>query len=328
MWGVIDAATASEAFNAPPTGGATAANPPIAKVNESHPDKGAVKCRSRSISRPGLNKWEVTAQYGVPPGGEWSAIDGADPINTKPAITWSDGKIAVPSDIDLNGYAFVNSAGDPFEPPPTRYIKVKSLMITRYEKGYDYNKYRPYEETVNASDITIGNVTFYAGEILCNSIQPSDTYNLEPTGILNIPIGYSFDIMRAYRKIGGQFKRVTHPWLMLQALKDQGTSGWASVGGTPKKGSLYLPHPTDTSKVGDKITSDILLDGKGKPIDTTLKVSLDGETPYDPVDAPSSARQWPDSYLAEYSTGQVKIINFAMAYAADFSQLSIFNITG
>jgi hypothetical protein len=78
------------------------------------------KCylKSRSFTNQSFSKtvWHVTLTWGT---GEREG-GGGDPLQIEAKITWRSEQFQKPAVFDLNGYAIVNSAGDPFDPPPER----------------------------------------------------------------------------------------------------------------------------------------------------------------------------------------------------------------
>lgn len=317
-WAVDACDSIIEALTAPPAAG----DPPIAQINESFPGYGAVRCRSTPCNRVAPKSYEIIANYGIPPTGEgWQGgADNVDPLERKPSVTWRTGRIAVPTEIDTYGYPLVNSAGDSRDPAETRYLKVKYLTIIRWEKGYDYERYGKYEDAVNEKDIVIrgspgdGKVVFRAGEVHCDTIEPAEVYS--PDQII-LPIAFNFEIIQEWRvnPQSGELTRMRNPWRVLSAFKDKGLTGWASVSGTLKKGDLYYADDSE------KVSTEIALDGTGRPIDPNIRVSLDGLTFYTPQ---SHALYWPDHYITDYSTADLKIIEPRMLIERDFNELDIY----
>lgn len=60
--------------------------------------------------------WEVQGSYGTRTADQTQ--QSADPVEEPPEITYTTERIESPLQKDLNGYALVNAAGDPFDPPP------------------------------------------------------------------------------------------------------------------------------------------------------------------------------------------------------------------
>lgn len=312
-WYVDGTTNIVEALTAPPQSG----DPPIAQINESHPNLASLRCRSRLASRNMQQAFKVVASYGIPPSGEWQVLTGdtGDLLSKKPSISWGKGKIPIQTDVDIYGLPLVNSAGDGIE--KTRYLNVKYLTITRYERGYNYPVFRFFENTTNRTDIKVGGVTFRAGEVYCDGIEPAEAYAPDAPVI---PISYAFQIIQEYRIVNGQYIRMERPWDVLNAYKDQGLSGWANTSSGLKKGDLFWADN------GEKITVELAFDGLGHPINKNVKVGLNGSTGtmYTPVGPP----KLPKLNIASYSNADVKIIEPRMIGESDFNGLQIFQVHG
>ena len=110
--------------------------------------------------------WNVTVNY--------SSILSRPDINfvenplLRPAeVSYATQRIAVPMTHDRSGNPVLNSADDPFDPPPERDIKVRVITIVRNQLLYRDELYNGYIDTVNKTPWNV----YKAGEVLCEDIS-------------------------------------------------------------------------------------------------------------------------------------------------------------
>jgi hypothetical protein len=311
-WQVVGAVDESQAMDAQPLNG----NDPIARLNESHPQNGALKVRSVSVRRAGHGVYEVGATYGTPPIGSdtWTTQDKV--LTQAPRATIRPGLMALPTDRDLRGRPIVNAAGDALNPPQMRNVRVKYLTVTRYEPYWDYLRLAEFEQAWNTVDLRSGNVIFPAGDVLCESIHPAEEIELtERTGsTANLKMQYNFVIFTDFTvDASGNRRRIPFPWATY--LQNLGHRGWYSDpdSGKSQLGDLYYKAN------GRQITDDVPLDRQGRPINESYKVSPDGDTFYTPVANPN------DLNLAVADLGQsgVVYLRFDLLHATDLTQLRL-----
>lgn len=93
--------------------------------------------------------WKVTTDYGP-----WDPRDAENPLDAPYEIDWSFAQFESIADVDVNGFAVVNSAGDPFDPPVVRDDSRPVLTVTRNERldAFDAAVAYSYRDTINADD--------------------------------------------------------------------------------------------------------------------------------------------------------------------------------
>lgn len=313
VWQVKDASTPAEALSATPEPNTR----PIAKINESHPTRSNLKVRSVAATRTGFKTSDVTATYGVPPGGgDWVIIKSDDPVQQKPLITWGNGTIPVPTDTDAFGYPYVNSAGCAFNPLPVQYLKVKYLSIVVQKPGYTMAEYEKYEDSVNEDEVIIGGDKMLPGEVRCTTIQPVEGYT---QGATSINVGFNFEILRVRQVLtaGTTPLRIQYPWNIFGRFKDQGSEGWATIDGAKKQGVFCY------ASTGSRVETDKPLNGSGRPIDPSIKVKANiADTGVSPEDSPGG--YWPKGYLA--GGDSLKIITFRQHRTQKFTDLKVLEL--
>ncbi|HEV7297753.1 MAG TPA: hypothetical protein VGN72_00185 [Tepidisphaeraceae bacterium] len=240
--------------------------------NSSHLNMEALKLKTFQPRTVGLGVHEVTAVYSVPPNGSWQTPeDDADPLDAPAEISWSPNIVSEPFDRDIDGNPVLNSAGDAPANPPSRTYVYSTLTITTNEEFYNYAGYKPYINTVNSDSIEVDQpnsttVTFAAGTVKCVSIAPARMYKATDS---YVPITRTFEIW--------DLAEISTTQPHQCRILDQGSSGWYNDEGV-KNGSLCTDQ-------GEYVANDKLLDGTGKPLDSTLKVR-DGGEQYTPVARP------------------------------------------
>ena len=135
--------------------GTDATPDPLPVVYEPHPtdpQSFAKSATCRPDSGSAGKTWIVTVTYDnkveLDQGG-----DGApetDPTLRAPKVSWSGAKFSKRVNKDRDGNAVLNSARQPFDPPPERDMSRRVLTITRIEADYDDSVAEDYEDAVNS----------------------------------------------------------------------------------------------------------------------------------------------------------------------------------
>lgn len=107
-------------------------------------------------------KWTVTCEY--------TDETKENPVDEPARKTWGSTARRVPLERDLDGDPIVNSANEPFDPPPEDEEYDLTLTITRNEATFDPLTIRAYQNKVNDAEF----FDFPAGEVKCNEIVASD----------------------------------------------------------------------------------------------------------------------------------------------------------
>lgn len=89
--------------------------------------------------------WQVTCEYGP----KNPFLINANPLEIFPVATWSTLTFSRPIDIDINGNAIINTAGDLFD-PPLEYEDFRPVLnIRRYETSFQAFTSYSYKNTTN-----------------------------------------------------------------------------------------------------------------------------------------------------------------------------------
>lgn len=282
-----------------------------AYYNSLHPANTNLKCND-----VGISEWKspffatVRAGFKIPPFGQFPGGDNSDdPLLQPPRISWrknsktmiSERQVSENTDptTGLHGKPIVNTAGDPFDPKPTRTSRTRTLCIRRYEPLYDLALAEQLEDCINSNAGYVGPLHVGVGQCLCQSIEPVGEYESDATAV---EIEYLFEIDLSE----------TYPFEI--RILDQGLKGWWSDGGTIKPGAIVNEN-------GEAPPHDVLLDGTGKPINTNYKVMNKNLVPVAPS-SPSTTQAYPLATEDYTASGGGFILIYQRHRKADFSQLS------
>lgn len=114
--------------------------------------------------------WKVTVQYAS------RAVDPEqfveNPLLRPAEWEWGSAQYEEAMERDVDGRLVANTAGDPFDPPPTRPKSYRTLTLTRNEISFDPVTTHLYENTVNSTTF----LGFPPGYVLCKSITSRILY--------------------------------------------------------------------------------------------------------------------------------------------------------
>lgn len=235
--------------------------PGIPQLNTGYPGKPQLKSLLPVVSSGGYGLYEVTVRYAIPPAGNWQEQE-INPVDRATRIRWEIGNSSEPIDLALdasNQWAvpILNSAGDPYDPPIHEDFGTLFLHVYKFVTDFDLIMAMNYRNAVNTDAFTVlGRYSVSPGQSRCVLMGIPADYNINATWV-------EAQLTLEFRADG--FDR---------RLLDKGYRGWQEVSGTTSSAPF-----TDVS--GNNVTAPILLDGTGKPLDSTIKVN--GQTP---VEAP------------------------------------------
>jgi hypothetical protein len=231
-------------------------------INSVHPINPFMYVVSIGIQQRSPVYWEATANYSL-----FQTVDMTKPLSAAPEISWEDADSTEPTDIDGFGNALLNSAGDPF-PPQADQFGGDILCITRNEPMYLPQKNLTYRKKVNSDTWSpLGMFSLDPGQARCRSIRPTAKYVI---GQPFVVVAYRFEL----RADGFATK-----------ILDEGSQGWYDDSGTPTSGPFY--------QAGNPVVRaiNVRLDGTGKPVDPSFKVTATLKTPIaNPTALPSDVK--------------------------------------
>lgn len=197
--------------------------------------------RTPNVRQVSQNFWTVSVDY-APLEIVERETDEPNKLDSRPKYRWQIGLKSEPVDRDIEGNPILNSAGQAFEQPAQRDFPTINLVVSRYEPFFNIALCLEYTNTTNADRWRVPgtNGSVDPGQARCVGIQPAEEY---PLGIDYVLMQYAFE----FQADGFDLR-----------LRDQGTRG-ATARGT----AAIL----DTN--GDEVTSDVLLDGRGLPLNDT-----------------------------------------------------------
>lgn len=152
----------------------------------------AAFCQSVSAQETGDTgrDWEVTCEYGPYDTAEF----GADPTTWKPVVSWSWNRVDRLLTHDVDGVAILNTAFQPYDPPPAGDEFRPVLSVRRKELYEDVSLSLAEDYLGKANDAAWNG--FAAGVVKCTAITPS-TPQWDPTARAWLAdVEYSFEINR------------------------------------------------------------------------------------------------------------------------------------
>jgi len=143
-------------------------------IGSTHPEDFAAWCRSIDVSPAAggsAQAWLVTFNYSS----EWEMNE--NPLFEPAKISWSFEQFQRPAIIDLNGYAVLNSAGDPFDPPAMRDNSRPIVSVTKNLATVP-TWLLNYQDTVNSLPFTLDGLLIATGKAKMNSISVSQAQSV------------------------------------------------------------------------------------------------------------------------------------------------------
>lgn len=198
-----------------------------------------ISCTVASQADDGC-QWDVTLKYG-PFGGE-AQVFPENPLDHPLVLSWGSARFEETAEADRDGNAILNSAGDYFDPPPTRDDSRIILKIVRNESTFSPTLAQTWKNTVNDADWTVANETFPANTVKVIDITGELSYNAKCGYYW--PVTYEFEI---------------NPDTWTRKILDQGMR--ARNPGTGKLVAVL-------DEKGQSVSSPVLLDGAGSQLTT------------------------------------------------------------
>lgn len=206
-------------------------------IKATHPDTSYMQVVSTSTKELApANYFAVEVTYETP---AFQGTTGGNPFESPASYSWAQITETENVEEDVNGNPIVNSAGDPFDQPPTITDRYWQLTVTRNEPYFNLAQAVTYQNKVNSDTVYLQGVgagKLTAGQVMCVSILPVGDYDLDDNFV---SIAYTFWI----RESGFQLRRL-----------DIGYRQW--LNGEDKSKPL-------TDENGNDITVPVPLNGEG-----------------------------------------------------------------
>lgn len=197
----------------------------------------------------GLVERKITVSY------EFGNFTGTpDPLQQKSKLRILSGSTTEPIDRDIHGNPLLNSAGDPPNPKPTRFIRNIGFEVTRYESQFNFANAFSYQDTCNSDTVQVGAIgSFAPGTLLCESVQAPEQFDFDAAYIKMV---YVFRARRGFAIVDGLWDS----WKI--RFLDQGRRSWYHDPADDKArpGQIFIKDGSQYRAV----TSDVLLNGRGQ----------------------------------------------------------------
>ena len=183
-------------------------DPRTPRYGSPHPDKPSAICISVDIEKQTARAWLVTARYTTQPPDKPETMQ-LPPWGRPSLLQWSTVLRQITRPADVTGKAFLNPAGDPFDPPPVMQKTLLHLTIDRNQLSFDPQLVLEYTNTVN-SDKWLG---FEPTEVKCAGATATQRHEGSTT-YWNVI--WSFDIWK--REHQWYFKQDWKAWNPIEIL--------------------------------------------------------------------------------------------------------------
>ena len=125
--------------------------PGVPVLYASHPSSRWMYVASKTATpKGGPFTFEVTVNYDYPKNNTQYESDPGDPLLVPMEVEFTHVTGNEQIDHAINGYPITNSAGESFDPPPTRDVSDLVLRITRNESAFDSQRAMQYKDAVNS----------------------------------------------------------------------------------------------------------------------------------------------------------------------------------
>jgi hypothetical protein len=309
---VVDAASQDEAYNA--IG--------LPRINQEFAPGSPLRVRSRTPSRAeGPRSWKFAITYGISQNGTFPS-DQLDPLQRPAVVSWGEQLVQRQRDVDGVGKLIRNSVGLFPSQLPTQTFYVETLTITKYFPFYDRAIARKFRNTVNSNAFTLGNTQILPGECYCRSVIPVSPYEAIESAIVQVGFFFELDI---------DSRSPTQPTVSGDPfdyhIPDRSSRAYyMGSDSTPKLGYICS---IDTQSGTPRILSlveDVPMDGRGKPIDTTLRVATSPDIASaqikTAVDSPEQF--WlTDALKSPFDSASLRMFRYRNARREDYSTLPI-----
>jgi hypothetical protein len=226
----------------------------------SHPDAPDLLCKRLKLDQMRDHPliWEADAEYSAQPTSELDLQmqEAPNPLSRDAEITWQTTQYQEAAIVDLDGKAFVNSAGDPFD-PPVEYQRSRWVMSVTKNLTNVPEWLPDYENAVNSDTFSIEGASFEAYTLRLSGMS------ISPVKREKIAAGIEY----FYRVVSFRIEHNRDKWHPLKIL-DQ---GFRYVSGNERRPILE----DNTVATSRPITTPALLDGLGtrlvNPSPTTAK---------------------------------------------------------
>lgn len=253
----------------------------------------------------GPRSWLAVVEYAVPDNGQFPEPTD-DPLSRPMRWTVQPSFVERANEMDAKRRLKKNSSGDLFPPVSSRYRR-RTLVGTRYERFWDINKSRKFENKTNLNPINLGPVVIAPYEAMCHSIEPVGEFEYNSEYLL---MQYAIEVA-VDERAAPPAKPDDPPisgYPFEQHQLDIGSFGWYDDSGTKRKGRFCYAKGTTAASAGNFViqdADDVQLNGKGKPVDSNIYVrTTDGQLIYSPAENPTTS-EWLTG--GTYATGQTPI---------------------
>lgn len=224
-------------------------------------------------------------------------------VDRRPTFDWEPALLEEVASKDVDFRPLTNMVGDVLDPPLMKTRPIMFLTYTRWDSAYDVQLALHFMGKKNSNALSIrtqtGDLTVKAGQMLCHSIRPAQAYRSTDRAV---PIAYRFEFRETFDR------RVLHA----------GQNAWY------KHGNLPLAVGRICNAQGEPIAGMVRLDRDGKPVETSLKVLVNGTARTTSEPKAAGGRDVPKlRFDPNGGAGGTEWVLFDLIEDADFSALGL-----
>lgn len=254
----------------------------------------------------GPTTWIVTVQYAYLAQAAFGVGD--NPLSNPTVWEVHSGLEGVSTETDSWGYPITNSAGDPPDSLADMTITTLTIRATKHYLNYSIAQALKYMNKVNSTPVTLKTFgTLLPGQVKCKLICPTSQIIISQQ--VAIEVVTDFEVRSP--RISGSNDDPAFAYSMI----DRGWRGWWNNSDVPTQGDFSEPDPTTPGRYKSR-TLPTLLNGRGQPLDPTIKI---GETGKTPITTPPYIGLSPFANVQK--TGDRRRILFPVSVSADLGPL-------
>lgn len=244
-----------------------------AELNAEMPGDSRLKLLDEAeVRKIGPMAWHVLAQFVR---ADSRPTSESDPLSQKTRFFYQVGNKTEIAVADAQGTPILNSVGlrGDIQEPRTETLVLCRAM--KWQTDFDLSVALAFTNSINDEEVELPRAgTVYPGQMYCEFIQPNDEFDLDTS---RFRIVYQFQLAR------GNVVDADGFWdAFKHRVPDRSYSGVYSDGGKLKRGAFVDGN-------NDPVTEPVMLDGFGKPLDTTILIANNrtpiayqsSTTPYD-----------------------------------------------
>lgn len=239
-----------------------------------------------------------------------------DPLRMPPQYQWVESSITEPAPYDVSGNLICNSAGDPFSPAPTKLSRRLSIIISRNEAAYPFALAAQYFDAINSDTFLCFGKQVLPGQANFKCVVQTQKM---PSNARYVPLEYRIDFAPGFIQInssvGGNPVQLWDGFALRTA--DRGKRAFFNDGTANPPHIDFICTKQSGGTVFNKVSTDVFLDGQGRPFNLTAYFDPAGNTAGPNPNLPKGMTATPQQ-------GGGAILSYQIRNALPFGALNLF----